>query len=277
MSKLLSIIIPCYNDPIFVSEAVKSAKEQTYSNKEIIIINDGSNELTKKVLDKIVNPIVSVVHQKNKGISGARNRGFFEAKGEYIMLLDSDDIFDKTFAEKAITVLNNNNSVGVVTCWGKRFIDDKILSEFKPIGGNIDDFLFSNSSIGTSMIRKTVWDEVGGYDEQMKKGYEDWEFYIRATQNWQVEVIPEFLFFYRQRIDSMRVEALNHHDLEIKKYIYNKHKDLYIKHYDQTISYLLGECDIYKKGELKQQQKLEFRIGQLILKPFRFVKRILNG
>ena len=69
----------------------------------------------------------------------------------------------------------------------------------------------------------------------MKKGYEDWEFYVRATQKWPVFVIIEYLFLYRQRNNSMRIEAINKHDLEIKKYIFTKHKQLYIKHYDEFI------------------------------------------
>lgn len=275
--KLLSIVIPCYNDHKFILEALESALNQTYNNKEIIIVNDGSNEVTKKILDKIIHPIVIVFHQKNKGLSGARNSGISKASGTYIMLLDSDDKFDSTYAEKSISILEKDSNVGIVTCWGKRFIGDEILSEFKPIGGNIDNFMFSNSSIGTSMLRKSVWKEVGGYDEQMKKGYEDWEFYIRATQKHTVHVIQEFLFYYRQHPVSMRIDAMNHHDLEIKKYIYNKHKDLYIEYYEKTITYLLSECDRYKKGEMKQQKKLEYKIGLLVLKPFRFLKRILNG
>lgn len=272
----LSIIIPCYNDYKYVLEAVDTAVNQTYGNKEVIIVNDGSNIETEAVLNSINNPIVSIINQKNKGLSGARNTGILNAKGKYIMLLDSDDKFEKTFAERAISILEKNSKTAVVTCWGKRFVDNNILNEFKPLGGEINNFLFSNSAIGTSMLRRNVWEEVGGYDENMKKGYEDWEFYIRVSSLYKVFVIKDFLFFYRQKKDSMLINAKNNHDLEIKKYIYNKHKNIYINNYNKLIDFFLEEAEKHKKEIIKQQNKLEFRIGYSILKPIRFIKSIFS-
>lgn len=272
---LVTIVIPCYNDHLFILEALESALNQTYVTTEIIIVDDGSNEITKRVLAAVTDSKVKVISQKNKGLSAARNVGIKEAKGEYILLLDSDDKFEKTFVEKAVVCLKNNKHIGVVSCWGYRFIGDKILNSFKPIGGGIANFLFNNAAIGTSMLRKKCWEEVQGYDEQMKKGYEDWEFYIRVSQKWNVEIIKEYLFYYRQRDDSMRVVAMSDHDKTIKAYIYNKHKDLYIKNYNKTISFFLNEIDKNKKEYIKQKKQIDFKLGKLILSPIRFLKAIL--
>jgi len=276
MSHKLSIVIPCYNDEKYVLEALDSALNQSYANKEVIIVNDGSNLSTTNLLNNINNEIVKVVHQDNQGLSSARNTGINNAEGVYIMLLDSDDKFDCSFAEKAIAVLDEDLNVGAVTCWGKKFIDDKIMSTFKPKGGGISDFLFQNSSIGTSMLRKSCWTEIGGYDEKMKKGYEDWEFYIRLTQKWNVHVLNEYLFYYRQSELSMRVEAMNNHDVSIKKYIYTKHKSLYVNNYNDFVDYFLKEVQKNKSEVKKKENKIEFKIGFFCLKPFRFIKSILN-
>lgn len=276
MSQKLSIVIPCYNDEEYVLDALESALKQSYKNKEVVIVNDGSNISTTKLLNSIDNDLVKIIHQENKGLSSARNTGIKEASGEYIMLLDSDDKFEYSFAEKAIVVLNKNEDVGAVTCWGKRFIDDKIINTFKPKGGGINNFLFQNSSIGTSMLRKSCWEEIGGYDESMRKGYEDWEFYIRLTQKWNVHVLKEYLFNYRQRELSMRINAIDNHDVTIKKYIYTKHKDLYIENYYELVDHFLAENQRIKKELKKQKNKIEFKIGWFCLKPFRFVKNILN-
>jgi len=277
MLQKLSIVIPCYNDEKYVLEALDSALNQSYENKEVIIVNDGSNVSTTKLLNGIDNALVKIIHQENKGLSSARNTGIKEALGEYIMLLDSDDKFEYSFAEKAIVVLNKNLHIGAVTCWGKRFIDDKIINTFKPRGGGIDDFLFQNSSIGTSMLRKSCWEEIGGYDEKMKKGYEDWEFYIRLTQKWKIHVLKEYLFYYRQRDNSMRINAIDNYDVPIKKYIYTKHKSLYIENYNELVDYFLAENQRNKLEAKNQKNKVEFKIGYFCLKPFRFVKKFLNG
>lgn len=273
---MLSIVIPYFNDVSFITEAVTSAKLQSITNKEIIIVNDGSSSEATTFIEKFESETVRIIHQQNKGLSGARNTGIKNAKGKYIMLLDSDDKFDATFAEKAISVFEQDSNIGVVTCWGKRFIDNKILNEFKPKGGGIDNFIFCNNAIGTSMILKKCWEEIGGYDEQMTKGYEDWEFYLRLTQKWRVEVIQEFLFYYRQRANSMRMAAMNNYDLEIKKYIFNKNKEIFTKKYDLIMPFLLSEIDRYKKGEIKQQNKLEFKIGKALLKPLRIITQLFK-
>ncbi|MFD0835490.1 glycosyltransferase family 2 protein [Mariniflexile aquimaris] len=273
-NNLVSIIIPCYNQACFIEEALYSVLEQTYTNWECIIVDDGSTDDTKKIAQYWAEKDSRFIYfeKLNGGLSSARNVGISKSKGTFILLLDSDDKYDFSFISKAINILEKDPNCGAVSCWGQKFIKTKRLEIFKPTGGVIEDFLFQNSAIGTSMLRKLCWQEIGGYDEKMKKGYEDWEFYIRLTQKWKVHVIPEVLFFYRQRDDSMRKIAIKNYDKVIKEYIFKKHKDLYVLHYDETIKHFLEEIEINKCSRLKLLNSLDYKIGHFILKPLRWVK-----
>ena len=98
----ISIIIPVFNSEKYIASAIESIANQTYRNYEIIIINDGSTDNTKKVVESLIskkNIDIKLISQKNKGVSAARNLGLQEASGEYVMFLDSDDLYKKTFME----------------------------------------------------------------------------------------------------------------------------------------------------------------------------------
>ena len=154
---LVSVVIPCYNDAQYIEQSVYSALNQTYTNIEVIVVDDGSNEETKEVLKKLEPKITKLITQKNKGQSSARNIGIKEAKGEYILVLDSDDFFEPTFCEKAIEILKKKNKAKIVTSYTNRIKNSHILDVFKPKGGLLDDFLFSNGAMGSCMFKKEDW------------------------------------------------------------------------------------------------------------------------
>ena len=275
----VSVVIPCYNQANFLSEAIQSIVKQTHDNWECFIVDDGSPDITKIIAEKWCgkDSRIHYLYQENGGLSSARNFGIKNANSDYILTLDADDKYEKTFIEKALKVLDNNSKIGVVSSWVKRFKDDKEIAIIKPNGKTIDDFLFQNACNGTSLFRRKCWVEVGGYDENMKTGYEDWEFYIRVCNSgWQVHVIPESLFFYRQHTFSMRLDAYANHDVAIKKYLYSKHKELYLNNYEKMIEYFLTTISLEKKNNVKIENKIDFKVGSLILKPFRLIKYLFK-
>lgn len=267
---LISIIIPCYNDANYIEQSIQSALDQTYVNKEIIVVDDGSNEKTKAVLKRLESKIDFLITQENKGVSAARNRGIEAAKGEFILVLDSDDFFEVTFCEKATKVFLKNPEIKIVTCYSKWF-DSRAYVTFKPEGGKIKDILISNVAMGSSMLRKKDWQLVGGYDEKMMGGYEDWEFYLRLLKSGgKVEVIPEILFNYRNKKNSRNKKA-NMAKYDILGYIYAKHEVLYKEYFSYFISEWL---DSVKKSEAFKQQVMEsfdYKLGNKLLKPLRFL------
>ena len=279
MHNLVSIVIPCYNQAQFLSEALHSILEQTYTHWECLIVNDGSPDDTETVVKKWLEKDTrfSYLYKENGGLSSARNSGINAAKGEYILTLDADDKYEPTFMEKAVCILDSDGSIGVVSSWYHRFIASEKQSLFQPKGKTIKDFLFNNAAIGTSLFRKVCWDEVGGYDEYMKSGYEDWEFYIRVCKTgWKVHIIQEPLFLYRQHSVSMHIVALQLHDSAIRKYIYSKHEELYKEHYKDLIEYFLYIIDLEKKNTATVYKKIDWKVGSALLKPFRIIKSFLK-
>ena len=273
---LISIIIPCYDDAKYIEQSVYSALNQTYPNKEIIVVDDGSNIETKVILKKLEPNITKLITQENQGQSTARNVGIKEANGEYILVLDSDDYFEITFCEKAIAIFLENMDIKIVTCFANRIHIENETDVFKPQGREIKDFLLNNCAMGSAMFSKFDWEKIKGYDQKMVQGFEDWEFYIRLLKNGGMShVISEPLFNYRLRNSSTTSKA-NIIKYELLKYIYCKHKDLYVQHYELLIENLLSRIENEEREKLKNLQRIEYRIGKIVLSPFRYVKSIFK-
>lgn len=267
---LISIIIPCFNDAQYIEQSVLSALNQTYSNIEVIVIDDGSNAETKGVLTGLESKITKLITQNNKGQSAARNVGIRAASGTYILVLDSDDYFETSFCEKAIGILENRK-IKLVTCYTKKF-NDSYCDNYYPQGGDLKDFLMYNQATGSAMFRKMECIAVGGYDETMRFGFEDWEFYIRLLEKGgRAFVIPEFLFHYRLKENSTTSRA-NKIKYQLQYFIYEKHKTLYVLYFQDFITHLLKKIEREETEKIKNTERLEFKIGKAILQPFRWIK-----
>ncbi|HNX59960.1 MAG TPA: glycosyltransferase family A protein, partial [Spirochaetota bacterium] len=111
----VSVIIPCYNQGIYVDEAVDSVLRQTFDDYEIIIVNDGStDEITNEKLKSYCRPRTRVLTTENQGLAEARNTGIRNSSGVYILPLDADDVIAETYLEKAVAILDGNQKVGIV-------------------------------------------------------------------------------------------------------------------------------------------------------------------
>lgn len=277
MKKLVSIIIPCYNDGDFIEHAVQSILDQTYSNKEIIVIDDGSNPETKKVLNKLEHKIDLLITQENNGPSVARNNGITAAKGEYILTLDADDYFEPTFIQKAVKILNNFPKVGLVTCHSHTFNGEKIVGEIISRGGEAKDLLLRNGALASSLFRKISWHDVNGYDEKMLQGYEDWDFNISiAKAGWNIFVIEEHLFHYRLKERSRNSTANLSYKYDLLTYIYLKHKDVFFINYDENILNLFSKIKKLEMEKRKIKNTFTYEFGNGILWPLKFILRRFN-
>ncbi|MBR1753277.1 glycosyltransferase family 2 protein [bacterium] len=242
MSKKVSIIIPCYNNGKFVSEAIESALNQTYKDIEIVIVNDGStdnsSEVIKEYADKNKN-ILFFDNEENHGVVYARNMAIEACRGEYILPLDSDDIIENTYVEKAVEILDKNPDISIVYCETLDFNDG--IKRFYPPFDELK-FRYQNMIFVTAMYRKSDWVEVGGYKEYMKNGYEDWEFWISLIEMGKKPYrIQEGLFRVRNVSGSRNDKAFNnYHDILLKTII-NNHRDFYLENDDfvkNSFSYL---------------------------------------
>lgn len=213
---LVSIVIPFYNLGETIEDTLHSLTTQTYRNFEVIIINDGSSD--RESVEKLKSIEAGgynakFIYQKNQGVAATRNNGIKLAKGKYIVCLDSDDMLEPTYLEKAVTVLETNPDVAVVTSYMTIF---GVITEtfehvaFDPLG------LYKNNMIITAaMFTKKAWQTVGGY--KSKIGYEDWEFWINlAEHGFLVKQITEPLFRYRTSMQSRYVEDKDIHWKNLK-------------------------------------------------------------
>ena len=278
MGKLVSIIVPCYKQAQFLGDALQSVLNQTYTNWECIIVNDGSPDNTDQVAKAWCeqDKRFKYISKNNGGLSSARNAGIKSSNGEFILPLDSDDIIDSKFLEKLVPELESNASLAIVSCYTKFFTNKipNVIHELKPKGDSFRNLLFENNLIATSLYRKTCWEEVGGYDENMKNGFEDWEFWIAITKSgWKYKVVEEFLFFYRKSKQSMLIDTLENHRVSNMEYVFEKHKDLYKANHDNTVKYLFFLINLHRNTELKIKSSIEYKIGRLLVKPFKILKK----
>ncbi|WP_299487736.1 glycosyltransferase family A protein [Acaryochloris sp. IP29b_bin.137] len=205
----VSVIIPAYNVMRFLPSTVNSVLEQTFKNFELIIIDDGSSDHIVQWSAELVDPRIKFISQENKGAQIARNVGIENAVGEYIALLDADDLWEPTKLEKQVSYLERHSDIGVVYTW-TGLIDERGNSLGRVVAsqacGNVwekiivrDDILCSNS---VALIRSKCFDAVGYFDPDLE-GFQDWDMGIRLAYKYQFGVVKEVLTFYRHRSQSM--------------------------------------------------------------------------
>ncbi|MGI9666557.1 MAG: glycosyltransferase family 2 protein, partial [Acidimicrobiia bacterium] len=205
-------VVPCYNQGAFVRQALISVVGQTDPDWGVIIVDDGSDDdETIAILDAIDLPGVTVYRQENKGLSAARNAGISATSSKYIVPLDADDLVDPGFLAALVGRLEADPGVGYAHCWARLFGDLDAVWATRPV--NPYQLLLSNSVVGCVLMRRDAWELVGGYDESMKNGNEDWDLWIRmgAARLDGVQV-PQPLFWYRKHGVSMSVETESNYE-----------------------------------------------------------------
>lgn len=281
MNTLVSIIVPCYKHAHFLNESLESVLDQSYNNWECIIVNDGSPDHTDIVAKQwcAKDSRYSYLYKENGGLSSARNAGIKVSQGEYILALDADDYIHKEFLSTLVPQLQKDDSLAIVSCYTKFFQNNlnTIIDELKPDGSTYQYLLYVNQLIATSLYRKSCWEAVGGYDESMKNGFEDWEFWLNITKKGRnYKVIPEFLFFYRKSKQSMLVNTISNHAESVKEYIFKKHNELYIGDFDNCMTVLFYWLKTHRSSEKKIRNSLEYKIGKLITKPFKIIFKLFS-
>ncbi len=205
---LVSIIVPCYNYGMYVSEAVESVLAQTFQRFEILVIDDGSTDgFTKKRLNEFAYQKTKVIHQPNQGLAQTRNNGAAMAAGKYLCYLDADDLLEPTYLEKALLVLESDESVGSCFSWVRCFGDFESIWETD----DLDPFLLKRRCTASShsVIRKEAWEKVkerngAGFLKEYDGYFEDWVFWIDMLQcGYRGIAITEPLIRYRVHKDSL--------------------------------------------------------------------------
>lgn len=255
----ISIIIPCYNDGKYIEEAISSVKSQTYTNWEIIVIDDGSTDgQTIEVLKKIRDEGIVVLNGGHHGPAAARNLGIDAAKGKYILPLDADDKIAPTYLEKAIGVMESNPDIGVVYCYADLF--GKASGRWELPDYSFSKMLFDNVVFVTSLFYREDWQRVGGFSDFMEYGLEDYDFWLSILElGRQIYQIPEVLFFYRIKAVSRttKLKDRTEHMKQMYDVLFEKHKQLYAQHYDLVIPQL--------RYALLEQMAIKSKLERMVL------------
>lgn len=226
---LLSVIVPYYNMGGYIDETIQSILSSDYPHKEILIIDDGStdNDSINKLEQYKNSATVKVISGSNKGLATTRNIGAHHAKGEFIAFLDADDKIAGNYYSSAVKVLANYNNVDFVACWTQYFgSSNDVWPGFTPEPPVILYHNMVNSS--SIVIRKSSFLQYGGNDAAMIWGLEDYEFIISVmAHGGSGVVLPEILFQYRVRQDSMFRGLSKLKKLLLCQHISNKHKNIY--------------------------------------------------
>lgn len=231
----VSVVVPCYNHGDFLMETLDSIQRQTFNDYEIIVVNDGStDEVTVTLLQNLKCSNTRVFHTVNKGVSAARNRGISEASGEYILPLDADDKIGPSYIELAVTVLDKRPEVAIVFC--ERVMFGELEGIFPIPEYDSRTLLVENCIYPAALFRKADWKTVGGYNEKMAYGWEDWDFWISLSKLNKLAVkIPEPLFYYRVRGSSRDHSLRLHHKIAMMVVMVFRHKRLYLLNLDLLV------------------------------------------
>lgn len=206
---LVSIVLPVYNGKEYLREAIDSMLDQTFTDFELIIINDGSSDESADIIAAYSDPRIHFFQQENQGLAATLNRGIALARGHYIARQDQDDVSLPDRLANQVRFLEGNPEHGLVGTWAviwegetpterlHRHPQDNLRLKF--------DLLFDNPFVHSSvMIRKSVVEEVGGYStDRDRQPPEDYELWSRVARRSKVANIPETLHVYREMPQSM--------------------------------------------------------------------------
>lgn len=266
----VSVIIPCYNQGKYIDETVDSVLNQTFQDFEIVIVNDGSTDkVTNEILENYNKPKTTVIHTENRGVSSARNTAIKASVGEYILPLDGDDKLHKDFLKLALEAFNRRPELKLV-------YSEVDFFGFKEGRWHLASFdmakmLLSNQIVSTAMYRRLDYNKTKGYNVNMKKGLEDWDFWLTLlSHNREVYRIPKTLFYYRMVANS-RNNVISEQGLNDLRYqVFLNHTNLYQKYYGNPITSYSKNLKL-EESLFQIKNSISYKFCLSILKPLKFI------
>lgn len=249
----VNITIPLYNQEQYVEASVMSALNQTYPNFDVTVVNDGSTDHSRIILQEMldrwnrdVRPTVCThedgmwdfwgrlkfIDRENRGLSVSRNEGIWAGDGEFILPLDSDDWIDPDYLAKTVPLMQDPK-VGIVST--DMQYEGLLHNRIPPKGLSLESQMQSNNLPVCSLIRRAAFEQTKGYETLFVDvagstkvlGYEDWEMWISIMKRgWTVAILNEPLFHYTVRAGSMISQSKTQHN-GLVRLIHLLHPDLF--------------------------------------------------
>lgn len=202
MSSIVSIVIPCYNQGQFLAEAIQSALDQDYPDKEIIVVNDGSTDNTQEAAAQFL-PAIRYIEQENRGVSSARNAAIKLAKGTYIAFLDSDDVLLPGSITRRVAYLESHPETAFI-CSDSIYFNESGMAGLrsKLLGRPKNSYNFRwetvdyTATLSTVMVRSVCFYKAGLFEESIKTA-EDWLMWVRISLHFNMAYLEEPMIKYR--------------------------------------------------------------------------------
>lgn len=205
----ISVVMTLFNSEAHIGDAIKSALAQTYTNREIIVVDDGSTDKSGKIVRQFGDAVM-YHYQANSGVAAASNKGVSLSSGDYIAFLEHDDIWLPHKLERQVAILESRPEIGVVNC-DLRYVSATGEVEQEVIPGFLPHDTYTRLFQGgfsfwlsATILRRCIFDSIGGFDEGFKKaGLQDLEWYARLMNVAQAFYIPEPLVLFRRHPDRI--------------------------------------------------------------------------
>ncbi len=273
----VSIIVPTYNRKTVLKRALNSLYKQSFSDFEIIVIDDGSTDDTAEMIASYF-PLVQYVIQLNQGVSAARNNGLVLATGEWVAFLDSDDEWLECKLEKQISALKSQSKYKIChteEIWIRNGIRVNQMKKHQKKGGWIFPYCLPLCAMSPSsiIIHRSVFDDVGQFDTRLP-ACEDYDLWLRITAQYPVLLLEEpqikkygghedQLSAKYWGMDRFRIIAL-------EKIISSN--SLNLENKQQAIAMLIKKSKLFQKGALKREKMEDVQHYQLIIDQYQKLK-----
>jgi glycosyltransferase involved in cell wall biosynthesis len=211
---VVSIIIPAYNAHLYIGATLESAIKQTFRSFEIIVVDDGSTDDTQSIAQNFCDRGVTVISQSNAGPAAARNRALSIARGEYVALLDADDLWEPDYLQTMVGFLNSHPEVAIAFSdsifFGKSKFNGRRFQEVYPPCTPIT-FAKLAAQIShvcvAATIRREIFDRIGPFDDRLR-AIDDFDFWLRALHaGCRIEPVPRVLVRYRRHVSALSFEG----------------------------------------------------------------------
>jgi glycosyltransferase involved in cell wall biosynthesis len=232
----------------------------------VVVVEDGSTDgETFSACDACAGERVRVIHQENRGLPAARNRGAAGAESEFLVFLDADDWIEPDFVEKLSAALDRaGDDVSHAYCQER--LVEKGTGVWKVPDWDPVLMLLTNLHPVTTLVRRERFEAVGGFDESMREGYEDWDLWLRFVERgWRGVRVTEPLFVWRRHSDSTMVMNVIRNHEALYAAIRARHPELYHKHAEELIvrsNALMTKCEMNWLDEAGEPITLRAMKGQ---------------
>ena len=272
----VSVIIPNYNLGQYLPETLKSVMSQTFEDWECLIVDNGSTDGSMNIVTSFCDHdtrFIPVVFHENQGVAAARNKGLELAEGEYVLLLDADDLIGPEYMADAVKALDEDPELTVVYGKGVRF-GAQTSWDLPPFSMNT--MLARNCLYISSFFRKEILrcaqndsNAAVSFDPEFKAGFEDWDFWLSLLERVKEPKVLQLeseCFYYRTRKNSRNRGVTDDALKDIRHRLWEKHKALYSRYFCnplETVEYVRLESSFRKASKWSLVWKLRLLYRKL--------------